>query len=114
MGLSAGSRDRRIRFERATVAVDSHGAEVPTWGDVGGAWAQVLFGTGQERREAAQEQATAPATFRVLANPLTKGITAKDRIRFDGSAWDIVSNVPLGRDGREITAVRSVDGGGAE
>jgi hypothetical protein len=67
-----------------------------------------VFGTGQERREAAQESASAAATFRVLGNAVTEGVTVKDRIQFDGSAWDIISNVPIGRpgEGREITAMR--------
>lgn len=103
--LSAGRRDRRIVFQRGTASRDFSG-ETFSWSELGRAWAQVSFGTGQERREAAQEASNAPATFRVLATPVTADIGTKDRIAFDGSYWDIVSNVPLGREGREITAVR--------
>ncbi|HYI42680.1 MAG TPA: head-tail adaptor protein [Sphingomicrobium sp.] len=104
--LSAGRRDRQITFERATVADDDYGGGSETWAAFATEWAQVSFGTGVERRTAAQEAASAPATFRVLANGRTSDVTTRDRIMFDGSAWDIVSNVPLGREGREITAVR--------
>ncbi len=78
--------------------------------EAGEAFAEVKFGTGAERREAAQESASAPATFRVLRTDLTAVVTPKDRIVFDSSYWDITSAVPLGfNEGVEITAVRRTD-----
>jgi len=110
MSLSSGDRDRRITFLRAAYVRNDHNEKVPTWGAVGDRWAQVIFGAGSERREAAQNSADAPATFRVLHDGLTAAVTTTDRIRFEGSDWDIKSNVPLGRpnEGREITAIRKV------
>lgn len=106
--MKAGPRDRKVIIERATVTTDEYGGTTSTWATYATAFAQVIFGTGAERREAAQESATAPATFRVLATAKTRAVTVKDRINFDGSFWDIVSSVPLDRDGVEITAIRAV------
>lgn len=106
--MRSGPRNRLITIERATTTIDDYGGEVSTWEAYAEAYAEVRFGTGQERREAAQESATAAATFRVLDNPQTRAVTTRDRIQFDGAAWDITSNVPLGlNEGREITATRA-------
>ena len=106
MGLRAGALRERITIERASAASNDYNEEVLTWATLATVRAQVLYGTGRERREAAQEVASVPATFRVRQSSDSASWTPKDRILFAGAAWDIVSNVPIGRDGREITAVR--------
>ena len=108
--MTAGARNRRITIQRATVVADDHGGEIETWGEYCKAWARVIFQPGQERREAAQEQASAVATFSVLANSLTNAVKATERIVFDGSDWDVVSNIPSRQfhAERDIEAVRLV------
>jgi head-tail adaptor len=121
MGLQAGKLKDRIALERATSGLDDYGGENGGWIELTRVSAQFMPGTGQERRQAAQEQASAPATFRVRRSSVTRALTAKDRIRFnpavplpsgilaaDFPAWDIVSVVPLARDGIDITAVLAV------
>lgn len=106
--MIVGNRSDRIQFKRGTKSKDDHGGAVITWVNYVEAYAQVIYGTGQERREAAQEAASQPATFRVPANSRTRALTVQDKIAgFLGTDWDITSVVPLGRDGMEITAVRS-------
>jgi SPP1 family predicted phage head-tail adaptor len=107
MGIAAGSLDRRVRFERFGPIIDAYGGEVKDWQPYCAAWANVVFGRGEERRAAAQERASLTATFRVRANSQTVAITTADRIVFDGGMWDISSNVPFNRDGRDITAIRA-------
>lgn len=105
---TAGKRNRRVLIERYTATTDDYGAEVQTFAAYADTFAEVLFGTGQERREAAQEVGAQPATFIVLSNPKTAAVTVRDRIVFDGANWDITSNVPVGLNReRHITAVRS-------
>ncbi len=106
--MKAGPRDRKIVIERATVTQDAFGGEVKTWVTYAEAWAQVLFNKGSERREAAQEQAAAAATFIVLSDSKTSTVSVTDRILFDGSYWDIFGNIPSRElnAGREIEAVR--------
>lgn len=107
--MKSGKADRRITIERATVTTDEMGGEISTWSPLCSPWAEINYGKGDERRQAAQESASVAATFRVRANPVTNAVVAKDRIRFDGWAWDITSNVPYRRDARDITATTAFD-----
>lgn len=106
MTLSSGELDKRISIERATVTTDGYGGEDKVWTEFCPAWAKVINGRGDERRSAAQENASLAATFRVRANSKTRDVATTDRIVFDGAAWDISSNVAFGTDGRDITAIR--------
>lgn len=99
--------DQRIRIERALMADNAFGEPVPTsWVELGRVWAKVTYGTGVERREAAQEGASAPATFRVRRSPVTEALKETDRLRHAGDPWDISSIVPFARVGFDITATR--------
>ena len=102
----ARQRERRIQFERATIARNAIGVEEPSaWSLIEKAWAKVLFGTGQERRAAGAEGATQTATFRVLSTIALRTVTERDRILFDGRGWSITSIAPVGvNDEIEFTA----------
>jgi hypothetical protein len=91
-----------IRFERLAGAKNAYGELEPDWIALGDPIrAEVLFGAGQERREAAQQQGSAPATFRVRTSPLTCGVTLKeDRMkvrtkhRHDNGYGDVYTKNP--------------------
>jgi len=105
----AGRREHLIEFYRAGAPIDDGYTTQPgAPALLGSAWAEVRFGTGQERREAAQESASVPAVFIMLANPVTRSLVPTDTLRFDGADYDISSSVP-GRDRSEwqVTATRS-------
>jgi SPP1 family predicted phage head-tail adaptor len=104
---TASKRDRRIVFERATTSEGPHGDEVATWKRLEERWAQVLFGAGAERRQAAQTGASQAATFRVLSDSMTRDVRVTDRIQFDGAAWNIVGIAPLDRASIDFSAVRA-------
>lgn len=106
--MKSGPRDKLIEFYRAGAPVDDGYTTQPgAPALLGSAWAEVRFGTGQERREAAQEAASVAATFIMLANPITTALIPSDTLRFMGADWDISSSVP-GRDRSEwqVTATR--------
>lgn len=93
--IPAGERTTPVSFQRGTPISDDYTPEKRIdWGvlllDVQ-VMAKALYGTGAERREAAQEAASQPATVMVNWTPTLAGITAKDRAEFDGAAWDITS-----------------------
>lgn len=94
----AGQRDRRLSFERAAAVTSALGgtkrAVFAPFGIT--VSAKVLFGSGQERRQAGAEGVSLVATFRVLSSTETRAITEADRIRFDARSWDITSIVPIG------------------
>ena len=102
---AAGEYDKRIRFERAVASENSFGEDEETgWEPLGGAvWAKVSYGTGEDRRDAAQEGASIFATFRVRKSAATAAVTERDRISF-GRAWEISSIVPWGDRDLEFTA----------
>lgn len=108
--MSRGKFNRRVLFQRFTATTSEMGGEIEAWADYATAWARVIHGSGQERREAAQEAASVRATFYVLSNPLTAALTPKDRIVWNGN-WDIISAVPSIEFNKEveITAVRAAD-----
>lgn len=106
--IDARELDQRIELQRKTVVSDGYGGEVETWSQILKPWAKAMYGTGGERRVAAQESATLTATFRIRSGPTADSVTPQDRIVFAGAQWDIASNVPYGRIGRDITATRVV------
>lgn len=93
----AGQRNMRIAIERFTASEDDlGGGESGTWAALVTVWAKVLYGSGAERRAGAAEQAVQAATFRVLATTETRAVTVRDRIQFDGIAWDVTGIAPIG------------------
>lgn len=100
--MSAGERNRRIMFVRLDTHTDAYGGEIESAPDeVAAEFAKVMFGTGAERREAAQETASQAATFICLWSPKLDAVQITDRIRFDAADWDITSIAPVGLN-REI------------
>lgn len=103
--LPKGRRDQRVTFERAAIERGELGAKrAPVWAQIGTPrWAAVFGGSGAERRSAAGvEQAVQTATFNVLPDSLTLALTVKDRVLWNGLAWDIAGIFPVGHGPREI------------
>lgn len=93
--IAAGERTTVVRFQAGTPVGDDYTSEASiNWAaltlDVEVA-AKVLYGTGQERREAAQEGSQQAATIMVNWTPTLAGVIAKDRAVFDNLEWDITS-----------------------
>jgi head-tail adaptor len=100
--MSASTRNRLVVIEHASIDTTDNGDEVETWAEWCSEYAEVNFGTGRERRQAAQEQASVPATFKVLDNSKTRVVGPSGyRIRYDG-VWDIISAVPSREFNKEI------------
>ena len=116
MGLSARDRNRKIVIERNMLVEDDElGGEVLRWVTWCREWASISFGTGAERRAAAQEAGSRPATFQVLANRKTNSLSVTDRICYPVTdpdpkkwpRWDITSIVESKdpRRGWDVTAM---------
>lgn len=106
--MSAGGKRDLIALQRAQVTQDDYNEEVHDWQEIGREWAEIHYGRGDERRQAAMEQGKLPATFVVFDNALTRSLKLKDRITFDEGEWDVVQNTPGKSGEREITATRAV------
>ena len=89
--MKTGDLKTPVTFERGTVTTDDAGGETLTWDPLAIVSAKVMYGTGQERRQAAQERTEQAATVMVRFTPTLASVTAKDRITFGGANWDIAS-----------------------
>lgn len=104
--MKSGKRDDLITIERNSgTSENAFGEITEVWTAYATPWAQVIYGSGSERRQTSTEGSEQTATFRVLADAETLAVTPAYRINFDG-IWDIVNVSPLGRDGVEYTAIR--------
>ena len=102
-----GQRESLITIERGTPTGDDYGGETISWATLTTAYCRIKYGTGQERREAAQERAVQSATFECDWNPTLATVVPTDRISFEGVAWDIVSVAPLGHKEIHFAGVRT-------
>lgn len=109
MSLDAGRRNKRIVIQRETeIGRDALNNPVRDWTQLANPWADVIFGSGTERRSAAQTGGTQAATFEVLKDSRTATLLMTDRILFMGAPWDIRGIAPIGNEGVRIDAVRQV------
>ncbi|MAY20311.1 MAG: hypothetical protein CL955_06805 [Erythrobacteraceae bacterium] len=107
MRIAAGRKDRKVAFYPRTVSEDALGTESEADGTPVYAWANVLFGTGTERREAGQAGAQQSATFRVLSSAALRAADELWEIDFDGARWGVTSIAPIGEaEDIEFTAVK--------
>lgn len=105
--IAAGKRDRKIAFYPRAVTEGPLGGKVEADGAPVFAWANVRFGTGQERRELAQAGSLQTATFRVLSTAALRQATERWEIDFLGARWGIVGISPIGEaDDIEFTATK--------
>jgi len=91
--LNIGKMDRRIAIERVT-RVKVAGEVVPTWTTLATVWAEVVQQTAGEFFTGYGEAETGSVIFRVRYRP---GITTKDRVTYDGAAYDLKEITEIGR-----------------
>lgn len=105
-----GQRPHLVHIQEAVTVTGTLGGETKTWSDSGTAWAEVLYGSGQERREAAQENATQAATFIFDWSPQVAAIQPTWRLYCFDIAWDVASAVTVGANKEvHVTAVANLD-----
>lgn len=105
-----GQRDHLVIIQRATTTDDDYGTEVRTWHEYARGYARVRYGSAQERREAAQENAAQTATFEFDWNPTVAATRPRDRLYVFSTVWDVISAPIIGHQ-REvhITAVANLE-----
>jgi SPP1 family predicted phage head-tail adaptor len=98
--MRAGALDRRITIQALTVSQGATGGVVETWADLATVWAQWLPGAGNEKFVAPAVYAEASGRFRVRYRP---GVTARNRVLYNGIEWDIIDIQEVGRrDGLDL------------
>lgn len=111
-------RPHKIMLQRQGAPVDDGYNTVPgEYANYAPEYARIIYGSGREQREAAQESATQTATFEVLSNSKTRALSVTDRVCYPITdadpakwpAWDIQAVSDLGfNEGVRITASRAV------
>lgn len=100
--MRAGKLDRRVRIERETVTRDDHGGQVQAWELVATVWAQVVPLRGQALVQSAQLM---PGVETKFVMRWREGVTAADRLVYDGENYQILHLAEIGRrEGLEILA----------
>lgn len=105
-----GQRDHLVLIQRAISSSDDYGGETKTWHELARGYARVRYGTSEERRQAAQENAAQVATFEFDWNPTVAGTRPTDRLYVFGTVWDVASAVIVGHQKEvHITATANLE-----
>lgn len=105
MAIRSGEMDRRIKFQRATVAPNEFNEPVETWSDRARVWAKYTPVSDGERFRAGERAAEVLARFLIRWSSQVASVSPKDRIVFDGRVYAITNVKEIGRrEGLEITA----------
>lgn len=95
-----------MQFQRAAPARSALGGKTAgseDWSPIGSRLCSVRYGTSAERREVAVEEATQAATFRGLADSVTRTVTVGDRAVCRGLTYDLTGIAPIGTTEIEFT-----------
>lgn len=105
-----GDRPHLCLVQRKTVTTDDYGGETTTWYTLTTGYAKFYPGSGQERREAAQENASVAAVFNFDWSPTLAAVTPSDRLYVFDTVWDIASAVVIGGNREvDIAAVANLE-----
>jgi head-tail adaptor len=106
--MNRGAYDRLIQFRSKAAVTNDYGEEIEGASTVlAEEWARVRFGTGQEKREAAQEGAGQAATFEVMPTEALHAVPMTAHIWYDQSEWNITAKDDLARNNLRFSAVRA-------
>lgn len=109
--MQSGDLDRRIRLERFTETRDEFNEPVKAWALLANRSASYDPLSDGEKFSASETAANASARFRIRWSAAVRDLNPKDRLIFEGEAWEIVRTKEIGRrEGIEITAGRRADG----
>jgi SPP1 family predicted phage head-tail adaptor len=108
--LAAGTMDRRITLQQATVTYDALNNPTETWATLATVWASKEDLSDSERVAAAEVGAAMTTRFRIRYSDKVSGINPKNRLTFDDRTWDIQNVKEIGRkEGLEISAIARTD-----
>ena len=107
--MNRGQFDRLVIFKQATTSENDYGEQIASGSTtLAEAFARVRFGTGQEKRQAAQESGVQSATFEFMPTEALLAVPLTAFIEFDGSDWDLTEKADLERNLMRFTATRAV------
>lgn len=110
-GLRAGDLNRRISLQRFSHAVDpASGERVKTWATIETVWASRRRASARETLASAELAAVVSDIFEIRWAVAWSDLNPKDRLVFEGRAYEIASVDEIGRrEGLRIGAVARAD-----
>ncbi len=93
---AAGSLDRRVEIQRATLA-DNGLEEVPSWAELTTVWANFWPVSDGEKWRAGVVEGREIARFTIRYSDDAADVTGADRLVFEGRAWGITGVKEIGR-----------------
>jgi len=88
--MKIGSLDRRITVQKPTESRDDYGGLITTWATFAVRWAALSYRRANtEDYPADKKTSFYRAMFTVRSDSVTRQITPKMRIVYDGKVWDI-------------------------
>jgi len=109
--MTAGRLDEKITIERETPGSDdgAGGKLASSWAAIAAPWAEARPVRGSERVESGQTANVKTWLFVVRNASDTSGVDHKDRIRWDGQIFNILS-VRRGRpNGKDLRSMRTIE-----
>lgn len=107
-----GRLDRLLSIERNTPTTNDLNEEVDSWAEAFKTWAERKDVSDGESVAAGVLGSSQMSRFVIRSDSLTRTITPKDRISYDGDLWNIKGVKETNRGRRrflELTAVRDLD-----
>ncbi len=92
--MRAGRLDRTVTLQRLTESVNAAGSVSATWTTLATVRAELVSNTLTETGYAFGEAANDALAFRIRYRP---DLTTRDRLAYEGRAYDLVGIVELGR-----------------
>lgn len=102
---SAGNRDRKIAIQRFTTTRDEYGAQIESWTTAFEAFAEVVP---QQLHELFMSGAERTRSMNIFRIPYTTNIGEKDRVMYEGKAYDILELNEIGRRQNLEVVARSI------
>ncbi len=109
--LNAGELDRRVTLQKYALTRNADNEPLETWADIRTVWASWRRASARETLAGAQVSASATDIFEIRWASDLAELDAKDRVVYQGRAYDVVAVAEIGRrEGLRIDAVRPADG----
>jgi SPP1 family predicted phage head-tail adaptor len=110
MPIHAGTLDRRITLQRATLSQDETGQEIEVWSTLATVWASWRRASARETLAAAEIAAAVTDIFEIRWWSGVSDLNPNDRIQYAGRTYDIADVAEIGRhEGLQISALARSD-----
>ena len=95
--MNIGYLDRRIEVEYQATGVNAYGEPTGSYTSIGAFWAAMDHGSASGKQDLEQDVTRNVVTWRIRSSALTRTITPKYRVKYDGAYYNILAVQERGR-----------------